>query len=208
MKKKVMAITILIIVFLFICSIQVNATTITATKSREGEKVTIQVKSDVSLGAYVVELVNEDGLTFVTSTAPQSATGVGGKRIAASSTTGINNLVTYELKVPTSLVDKTYHVEIKCTAMETPELKPVEDHTIVVDVFVPKEGSSTGIKGDINDSGSVTSYDAYLLLEIVAAGGPYTAEEIAKYDMTGDGKVTAYDSYKILQYVSGEIPEL
>lgn len=67
----------------------------------------------------------------------------------------------------------------------------------------------TGLKGDVDLDGKVTSSDVTRLLEHVAGIKALTeAEAIANGEVTGDGELTSADVTKILEYVAGIINSL
>ena len=88
-----------------------------------------------------------------------------------------------------------------------------EDHTYVDGKCVcgaeKTEEPSTGLKGDVDLDGEVTSADVTRLLEHVAGINPLTdTEALANGEVTGDGELTSADVTKILEYVAGIITSL
>lgn len=63
---------------------------------------------------------------------------------------------------------------------------------------------SSGIKGDVNGDGKVTSTDAMLALKLSTADDCIADVKTAA-DVNGDGVITASDAMRILQYVTGAV---
>lgn len=60
---------------------------------------------------------------------------------------------------------------------------------------------TTVLKGDINNDGKVTLYDAFRILRNVILGGNLTEEQKDIMDYNDDGKVTLYDAFRFLRQV-------
>ncbi|MBM3239033.1 T9SS type A sorting domain-containing protein [Candidatus Poribacteria bacterium] len=66
---------------------------------------------------------------------------------------------------------------------------------------------SAPFPGDVSGNGSVTAYDASLVLQYVVGLRELSDEDIDIADVTGDGHVTALDAALILQYTVGLITQ-
>lgn len=68
-------------------------------------------------------------------------------------------------------------------------------------------GASNPIEGDVSLNGSVSAFDASLILEYVVnpGGNPLNPLQQSVADVSGNGSITAYDASLILQYVVGLI---
>jgi len=60
-------------------------------------------------------------------------------------------------------------------------------------------GEPALLKGDINQDGSVTLYDAFKILEKAILEGDLTADESYIMDYNEDGAITLYDAFKFLE---------
>lgn len=61
----------------------------------------------------------------------------------------------------------------------------------------------TGIKGDIDGDGAITSIDAMMISQYVAGTRNLTQEQLYRADVNCDGKVDSIDAMFIAQYVAG-----
>jgi hypothetical protein len=59
-------------------------------------------------------------------------------------------------------------------------------------------------KGDVSGNGSVTAFDASLILQYIVGDTTLTAAQLTAADVSGDGTVSAYDASLILRYVAGD----
>ena len=65
---------------------------------------------------------------------------------------------------------------------------------------------SKQLKGDINNDGKITSMDAAICLQIIAAEPiDFTEQEKARADVNNDGKITIYDLLLIQKYILGKV---
>jgi len=72
--------------------------------------------------------------------------------------------------------------------------------------FIPFLGQQQGpLLGDVSLNGSITAYDAALVLRHIVELDTLTAEQQAVADVSGNGEVSAYDASLILQRVAGII---
>ena len=74
-------------------------------------------------------------------------------------------------------------------------------------VLVVEPQNSLVEKGDIDEDGEITSFDAYNVLEKSLGGEELLPEEISISDIDKDGEVTSFDAYLILSYSTGMIDE-
>jgi len=59
-------------------------------------------------------------------------------------------------------------------------------------------------KGDVSGNGSVTAFDASLILQYIVGDTTLTSAQLTAADVSGDGTVSAYDASLILRYVAGD----
>lgn len=65
--------------------------------------------------------------------------------------------------------------------------------------------STSGLLGDADSDGKITTYDATLILQYKSGRIDASQLNLAVCDVDGDGKITTYDATLILQYKSGRI---
>lgn len=120
MKKKLL--TIALFAFALIClnsAISYGAISATSGTVNSGENITISVSSAETLGAYAIQVTDNGGLTFVSSTAP-AGFAANGNKISGASTSGVTSLGSFTFKAPTVSADTTYYVRITSSATEGP----------------------------------------------------------------------------------------
>jgi len=72
--------------------------------------------------------------------------------------------------------------------------------------YRPFLGARTGIQlGDVSDNGTISAFDASLILQHVVELTELTPPQLAAADVTGDGQVSALDASFVLQFVVGNI---
>jgi len=64
--------------------------------------------------------------------------------------------------------------------------------------------SHSTVKGDVSGNGTVSAYDATLVLMYSVGDTTLNAEQLWAGDVSGNGQVTAYDAALILRYVAGD----
>lgn len=85
------------------------------------------------------------------------------------------------------------------------ELKDKEGNTIPTDitqqgsVIIQNPSEPNPMKGDVNQDGKVSLYDAFKILEQAILGGNITEQETYIMDYNDDGKVALYDAFKFLE---------
>lgn len=108
-----------------------------------GQEFTIEIKSDISLGSYVIEVQEVGIFEFVTSTGQE---GSGKKIITGSTTTGTNELANFTFKVPTDEESSRGQIKIRARSMETPNLEVVAEQELNVIVNIKQDKQSDFIK--------------------------------------------------------------
>ena len=72
--------------------------------------------------------------------------------------------------------------------------------------YSPWLSSRSGVLlGDVSGNGTISAYDASLILQYDVASISFTAPQLAAADVSGDGTVSAFDASYILRYVVGII---
>lgn len=72
--------------------------------------------------------------------------------------------------------------------------------------YEPWQVSRSGVLlGDVSEAGSVTAFDASLILQYVVDDIELSTSQQTAADVTGDGSITAFDASNILQFVVGAI---
>lgn len=85
------------------------------------------------------------------------------------------------------------------------ELKDKEGYTIPTNitqqgsVMIQNPSEQNPTKGDVNQDGKVTLYDAFKILEQAILGGNITEQETYIMDYNDDGKVALFDAFKFLE---------
>ncbi len=136
MKRKLLAIALF--AFVLICLntvVSYGAISASSKTVNSGENVTISVSSAESLGAYTIQVTDNGGLTFVSSTAP-AGFAANGKKISGASTTGVTSLGSFTFKAPSVSKDTTYYVKITSTGTEGPNTEIVGPSTATATITV------------------------------------------------------------------------
>ena len=138
MKNKLLICSILFFVIVFGYYISSNATISSQSKQvNSGEQFSLTVTSNIALGSYSIKAENYSGLTFVTSSAPAGAAGIGETTISnALSSGGTTTLATFTFKAPTVTKDSTYTIKFSATGMGDEKLAPVADSSTTVTITV------------------------------------------------------------------------
>jgi hypothetical protein len=96
---------------------------------------------------------------------------------------------------------------------KTPSSRNPNDNYLLIDSqtafsdWVIAEALAQRLPGDVSGNGSVTAYDASLVLQYVVGLRGLSDEDRDVADVTGDGNVTALDAALILQYTVGLITQ-
>ncbi len=120
MKKKLL--TMILLAFTLVCLnavISYGSISATSATINSGENVTISVSSAELLGAYTIQVTDNGGLTFVSSTAP-AGFAANGTKISGASVSGVTNLGSFTFKAPSVTKDATYYVKITSSGTEGP----------------------------------------------------------------------------------------
>lgn len=120
MKKKLL--TMILLAFTLVCLnavISYGSISATSATINSGENVTISVSSAELLGAYAIQVTDNGGLTFVSSTAP-AGFAANGTKISGASVTGVTSLGSFTFKAPNVTKDSTYYVKITSSGTEGP----------------------------------------------------------------------------------------
>jgi hypothetical protein len=96
---------------------------------------------------------------------------------------------------------------------KTPSSRNPGDNYLLIDSqtafsdWVISEDLVQRLPGDVSGNGSITAYDASLVLQYVVGLRELSDEDIDVADVTGDGNVTVLDAALILQYTVGLITQ-
>lgn len=119
MKKKLLIMILFMLLLLGISTISYGAISATSKTVNSGESVTISVSSSETLGAYAIQVTDNGGLTFVSSSAP-AGFAANGAKISGASTTGVTSLGSFTFKVPSVSTDTNFYVKISSSGTEGP----------------------------------------------------------------------------------------
>lgn len=142
MKNKIgLGIIVFCIILFGYCIISNAAISTQSIEINSGEQFSLNVSSDVSLGAYSVKAESYSGLTFVTSS---GGTGKGTTTISnALQEGGTTNLATFTFKAPKVEKDTEYTVKFVATGMGDENLNPVSNSEATAKIKVKKPSTGT-----------------------------------------------------------------
>lgn len=73
---------------------------------------------------------------------------------------------------------------------------------------VIKDASAISRVGDVDDSGSVTTKDALMLMQCLNGDLILADDAFRRADLNGDGRLSSAEALRILQYVNGKVTDL
>ncbi len=136
MRNKILVMVLFIFVLLGLNTvISYGAISASSKTVNSGENVTISVSSSEVLGAYTIKVIDNGGLTFVSSSSKNGQ--ANGTIISGSSPTGIkDNLGEFTFKTPSVSKDTTYYVKIQSSGTEGPNLENINGSTATATIVV------------------------------------------------------------------------
>ncbi len=197
-----------------------------------GQEFTIEIKSDILLGAYSVEVQDTGIFDFITSSGQE---GSGKRIITGSTTTGVNDLASFTFKVREDEQNVTGQIKVMAKGMETPILQTVDNQELILNIKIKNDKQSRMIKEFnfgatnkraisflLNDSDDNITYrdiekavnnkkvDINTQITYLKNGSKVTIDGteytiIIYGDVNGDGKINIIDAVTTLNQVKGRI---
>lgn len=144
MKSKLIK-CLCLVLFLWVCLVINSHASIFCEEQTvtPGQEFTIQIKSDISLGSYTIEVQDVGIFEFVTSAGQE---GSGKKIITGSTTMGTNELANFTFKVSKDETNTRGQINIRASGMETPNLDAIPEQELNVTVNIKQDTQSDFIK--------------------------------------------------------------